>query len=50
MVEYAKENNLIPFKYIEFLLNKLSNMDKENLELINKLLPWPGNLPNELII
>jgi transposase len=48
VVESAKENNLIPFKYIEFLLNKLPNMDIENLELIDKLLPWSEDLPDEL--
>lgn len=48
VTETAKENNLIPFKYIEYLLTKLPNMDTENLELIDKLLPWSEDLPDEL--
>lgn len=48
VVETAKENKLIPFKYIEYLLDKLPNIDTENLELIDELLPWSDTLPDEL--
>lgn len=47
IVETAKENNLNPFKYLMFVLEKMPNMDFENNpSLIQSILPW-SELPEE---
>ena len=38
IIETAKANNLVPFKYLQFLLEKLTTGDKEIN--IDDLLPW----------
>jgi len=45
LVETAKGNNLNPQKYLEYLLDKLPNMDLSNQEEIDALLPWNIKLP-----
>jgi transposase len=44
-VETAKENGLKPFEYLKFLFHKMPNMDIDNFEEIDKLLPWSVELP-----
>jgi transposase len=48
LIETAKENQLLPFQYIEYLLNKMPNIDLENEDLLDELLPWSTALPDEL--
>jgi len=47
IIETAKENNLIPFEYLRYLLEKLPNMKVINGETIDKLLPWSKDLPGQ---
>lgn len=49
LIETAKENGLIPFEYITYLLEKLPNMDLRQVEELDKLLPWSKDLPAHCI-
>ena len=42
IIETAKENDLHPFRYLEFLLETLPNI---NISAIDALLPWSVSLP-----
>lgn len=47
IIETAKENGLNPAKYLEYLFEKLPNIDfRNNPEVLDELLPW-SNLPLE---
>lgn len=46
IIETAKENGLNPFSYIVYLLEQLPNMDIEDKDLIDALLPWADGLPD----
>ena len=43
LIETAKENNVNPYQYINFLLEKLSAAKSSDLEA---LLPWGKNIPD----
>ena len=43
LIETAKANNLNPYQYIKFLLERLPNTTTDNLE---ELLPWSDTLPD----
>ena len=43
IIETAKENNLNPFQYIKYLLERLPTVKADELEI---LLPWDENLPD----
>ena len=45
IVETGKENKLNLFKYFEYLLEKLPNIDLEDKEQLDRLLPWSSELP-----
>jgi hypothetical protein len=45
IVETAKENNLIPFEYIKYLLERLPNIDNNDQDAVDALLPWASALP-----
>ncbi len=45
IVETAKENGLNPFTYLTYLFESLPNIDKEDVNAINQLLPWSQSLP-----
>ena len=47
MTQTAKANGLIPFNYLEYLLEQLPNVDTENPEVLDALLPWSKSLPPE---
>jgi len=47
IVETAKENGLVPFEYLKFLLEQLPNIDLTDNSAIDKLLPWSADLPAE---
>ncbi len=47
IVETAKENGLNPFVYLQYLFEKLPNMDIEDESAIDELLPWSDALPSE---
>jgi transposase len=45
IVETAKENKIKLFDYLKYLLDKLPNINVENKEELDKLLPWSALLP-----
>lgn len=50
IVETAKENGLNPMKYLEFLLEKMPNIDfRNNPKQLEELLPW-ADLPKECYV
>jgi len=46
VVETAKENNLSPYHYLRYLFETLPNIDLNNKEEIDKVLPWSMDLPS----
>lgn len=46
IVETAKENDLNPFAYLEYLFEQLPNMN--SADLISRLLPWSDDLPEQV--
>jgi hypothetical protein len=47
IVETAKENGLIPFEYIKYLLETLPNIDTQDEKALDQLLPWAPSIPQE---
>lgn len=47
IVESAKENELNPRKYLQFLFEKLPNMYINDPNTLDELLPWSGAIPEE---
>src|SRR5690625_1507776 len=47
VVETAKENGLNPFRYLRFLFEQLPNIDVDDSEAVDALLPWSQTLPGE---
>ena len=45
IVETAKENKLNPFAYLNYLFEKLPNLDTKDPDALDKLLPWSPSLP-----
>ena len=45
LIETAKENDLNPFPYLEYLFEQLPNVDVHSPEVLQSLLPWAENLP-----
>lgn len=45
IVETAKENGLNPFAYLQFLFEKLPNINLKDTDQLRSLLPWSGSLP-----
>ena len=49
IAETAKANNLKPYDYFEYLLNKIPNhMDDKDNSFLEDLLPWSANLPERI--
>jgi len=46
-VETAKENGLNPFRYLEYLFEKMPNVDIQDECVLDDLLPWSDVLPSE---
>jgi len=46
IVETAKENGLNPFKYLTYLFEQLPNVDIEDKDSLDILLPWSASLPD----
>jgi transposase len=40
IVETAKENGLNPYAYLNYLFEKLPNLDSRDAETLDQLLPW----------
>ena len=47
IVESAKENGLNPYTYLQYLFERLPNIDLEDPNAIDELLPWSSGLPDE---
>jgi transposase len=46
VIETAKENNLNPFKYLQYLFEQLPQLaDPKDADALDKLLPWSASLP-----
>ena len=45
IVETAKENGLNPFEYLKFLFEKMPNMDLDDKQAFDEILPWSKILP-----
>ncbi|MCL6445157.1 MAG: IS66 family transposase, partial [Alicyclobacillus sp.] len=45
IVETAKENGLKPFAYLEYLFERLPNIDMSDRQALVELLPWSESLP-----
>jgi len=48
IVETAKENDLNPFAYLQYLFERLPNVDTSNPEVMNALMPWSEALPERV--
>lgn len=46
IIETAKENQLNPFFYLTYLFEKLPNIDINDMQKLDDLLPWSSNLPD----
>ncbi len=47
IVESAKENGLNPYTYLQYLFERLPNLDLQDCEALDELLPWSSSLPAE---
>ncbi len=47
IVETAKENNLNLFPYLQYLFERLSNIDKDDTTELAELLPWSDKIPED---
>lgn len=45
IIETAKENGLIPFNYLTYLLERLPNINLKHPEQLDKLLPYSSEIP-----
>lgn len=45
IIETAKENGLNPFHYLTYLFERLPNLDPQDKEELDQLLPWSETLP-----
>jgi DNA-binding transcriptional regulator WhiA len=48
IIESAKENRLNPFPYLSYLFEQLPNVDTQDPDVIDRLLPWSTTLPVSL--
>ncbi len=46
VVETAKENDLNPFPYLQYLFEQLPNVDIKGPEILRRSLPWAKGLPH----
>ena len=46
LIETAKENDLNPFPYLQYLFEQLPNVDIQEPERLKKYLPWSKELPS----
>ncbi|MHB0929682.1 MAG: IS66 family transposase [Candidatus Nanopelagicales bacterium] len=48
LAETAKENHLNPFIYLKYLFEQLPNLDVEDRDVLDSLLPWSDRLPDDV--
>jgi transposase len=47
IIETAKGNNVSPYYYLKYLFETLPNIDLDDQDSLDQLLPWSKNLPKE---
>jgi hypothetical protein len=47
IIETAKASGLNPFYYLNYLFEKLPNIDLESMDELDKLLPWSDSIPED---
>ncbi|HEY5582979.1 MAG TPA: transposase domain-containing protein, partial [Ruminiclostridium sp.] len=45
IIETAKQNQLNPLLYLTYLFEKLPNIDTKDIQILDALLPWSKDLP-----
>ena len=50
IVETAKANGLNPYYYLNYLFEKLPNLDTTDEDALDRLLPWSTSLPITCIV
>jgi len=45
IVETAKQNGLSPYHYLEYLFEQLPNIDLDDRDKLDQLLPWSASIP-----
>jgi len=48
IAETAKENHLNPFAYLQYLFEQLPNVDVKDPAVLDSLLPWSEQLPDDI--
>lgn len=48
IIETAKANNLKPFQYLTYLFEELPNINPQNMDELDALLPWSETLPKHI--
>nr|WP_279233125.1 transposase domain-containing protein [Marinisporobacter balticus] len=47
-METAKAHSLKPFQYLTYLFERLPNIDLENVDALDALLPWSNSLSEDI--
>ena len=47
IIQTTKENKLKPFEYLKYLLDKLPNINTDNVDELEGLFPWSDSIPEE---
>lgn len=47
VIETAKANELSPFYYLNYLIEKLPNINPEDMDELDQLLPWSESIPED---
>ena len=48
LIVSAKENKLKPYDYLKYIFEKLPNIDLDDEEALDKIMPWSTNIPEEI--
>lgn len=48
IIETAKAHNLKPFQYLTYLFERLPNINVENVDELDALLPWSNSIPEDI--
>ncbi|MBF8984910.1 transposase domain-containing protein, partial [Lutibacter sp. B2] len=48
IIETAKANHLKPFQYLTYLFERLPNINVENVDELDALLPWSNSIPEDI--
>lgn len=48
LIVTAKENKLKPYDYLKYIFEKLPNIDLDDEEALDKIMPWSTDIPEEI--